>query len=124
VTRVAAAIEGAGGGCELPELLSFALQVGRTLPRVEKPVEMPVPTPELERELEESDKALAADPKNPAQAQRFGRASLELAVEFDGANELRARFRQVLVCTSLATHRSHPLPDDLRTAMQRYLRVA
>jgi 4-hydroxybenzoyl-CoA thioesterase len=55
---------------------------------------------------------------------KLGRASLELAVEFDSANELRARFRQVLVCTSLATHRSHPLPDDLRTAMQRYLRVA
>ena len=55
---------------------------------------------------------------------KLGRASLALSVAFDSANELRARFRQVLVCTSLATHRSHPLPDDLRTAMQRYLRVA
>lgn len=55
---------------------------------------------------------------------KLGRTSLELAVEFDSANELRARFRQVLVCTSLATHKSHPLPDDLRSGMQRYLRAA
>ena len=54
---------------------------------------------------------------------KLGRTSLELAVEFDSANELRARFRQVLVCTSLATHKSHPLPDDLRAGMQRFLRV-
>jgi 4-hydroxybenzoyl-CoA thioesterase len=55
---------------------------------------------------------------------KLGRTSLELAVEFDSAGELRARFRQVLVCTSLATHKSHPLPDDLRAAMQRYLKAA
>jgi 4-hydroxybenzoyl-CoA thioesterase len=54
---------------------------------------------------------------------KLGRTSLELAVEFDSAGELRARFRQVLVCTSLATHKSHPLPDDLRAGMQRYLRI-
>jgi 4-hydroxybenzoyl-CoA thioesterase len=55
---------------------------------------------------------------------KLGRTSLELAVEYDCAGELRARFRQVLVCTSLATHQSHPLPDDLRSAMTRYLRSA
>jgi 4-hydroxybenzoyl-CoA thioesterase len=55
---------------------------------------------------------------------KLGRTSLELAVEFVGDGELRARFRQVLVCTSLATHKSHPLPDGLRAAMQRYLRAA
>jgi 4-hydroxybenzoyl-CoA thioesterase len=54
---------------------------------------------------------------------KLGHTSLELAVEFDSAGELRARFRQVLVCTSLATHKSHPLPDDLRAGMQRYLRI-
>jgi 4-hydroxybenzoyl-CoA thioesterase len=52
---------------------------------------------------------------------RLGRSSFELAVEFDGNGELRARFRQVLVCTSLATHKPLPLPDDLRQGMQRYL---
>jgi 4-hydroxybenzoyl-CoA thioesterase len=36
---------------------------------------------------------------------------------------LRARFRQVLVCTSLVTHKSQPLPDDLREGMQRFVRV-
>ena len=55
---------------------------------------------------------------------KLGRTSLELAVEFDTASELRARFRQVLVCTSLATHKSYPLPDDLRAGMQRFLRSA
>ena len=53
---------------------------------------------------------------------KLGRTSLELAVEFDCAGELRARFRQVLVCTSLATHKSYPLPEDLRMGMQRFLR--
>jgi 4-hydroxybenzoyl-CoA thioesterase len=55
---------------------------------------------------------------------KLGRTSLELAAEFDCAGQLRARFRQVLVCTSLATHKSHPLPDDLRAGMQRFLRTA
>ncbi len=55
---------------------------------------------------------------------KLGRTSLELAVEFDCEGELRARFRQVLVCTSLATHKSYPLPDDLRAGMQRFLRTA
>jgi 4-hydroxybenzoyl-CoA thioesterase len=55
---------------------------------------------------------------------KLGRTSFELAVDFDCGGELRARFRQVLVCTSLATHKSHPLPDDLRSGMQRYLRAA
>lgn len=54
---------------------------------------------------------------------KLGRTSLELAIEYDSAGELRARFRQVLVCTSLATHKSHPLPDDLRAGMQRFLRL-
>jgi 4-hydroxybenzoyl-CoA thioesterase len=54
---------------------------------------------------------------------KLGRTSLELAVEYVGDDGLRARFRQVLVCTSLATHKSYPLPDDLRVAMQRFLRL-
>jgi 4-hydroxybenzoyl-CoA thioesterase len=54
---------------------------------------------------------------------KLGRTSLEAAVEFDCAGELRARFRQVLVCTSLATHKSNPLPADLRAGMQRFLRL-
>jgi 4-hydroxybenzoyl-CoA thioesterase len=53
---------------------------------------------------------------------KLGRTSFELAVAFLCGDELRARFRQVLVCTSLATHKPHPLPDDLRQGMQRYLR--
>jgi 4-hydroxybenzoyl-CoA thioesterase len=55
---------------------------------------------------------------------KLGRTSFEVAAEFDSGSELRARFRQVLVCTSLANHKSHPLPDDLRSGMQRFLRAA
>ncbi len=55
---------------------------------------------------------------------KLGRSSVELAVDFSSGGELRARFRQVLVCTSLATHRAVALPDDVRQAMQRFLRSA
>jgi hypothetical protein len=34
-----------------------------------------------------------------------------------------AKLRQVWVCTSLATHKVCPLPDDLRQAMQRYMQA-
>jgi 4-hydroxybenzoyl-CoA thioesterase len=52
---------------------------------------------------------------------RAGRSSLELQHEFLGGGELRLRARQVLVCTSLQTHRPQPLPDDLRSALMPYL---
>jgi 4-hydroxybenzoyl-CoA thioesterase len=52
---------------------------------------------------------------------KLGRTSFELVVQFLCGDELRARFRQVLVCTSLETHKPVPLPDDLRQGMQRYL---
>jgi 4-hydroxybenzoyl-CoA thioesterase len=55
---------------------------------------------------------------------KLGRSSVELAVEFSSGDELRARFRQVLVCTSLATHKAVALPDDVRQSMRRYLRAA
>ncbi len=49
---------------------------------------------------------------------RVGRSSLDLAVEFRCGAERRARCRQVLVCTSLDTHRAQALPDDIRAALQ------
>lgn len=52
---------------------------------------------------------------------RVGRSALELQHEFLGGDELRLRARQVLVCTSLHTHRPQPLPDDVRAALQPYL---
>ena len=54
---------------------------------------------------------------------KLGRSSLLLAHRFtagsaDGAvAEVRLLARQVLVCTSLATHRPQPLPDDIRAAV-------
>jgi 4-hydroxybenzoyl-CoA thioesterase len=54
----------------------------------------------------------------------LGRSSLHLQHEFHGGDGLRLRVRQVLVCTSLATHRPQPIPDDLRAAMQAYLETA
>jgi 4-hydroxybenzoyl-CoA thioesterase len=56
--------------------------------------------------------------------EKLGRSSLVLRHEYFGADELRMRARQVLVCTSLETHRPVPLPDDMRTAMTPYLEDA
>jgi 4-hydroxybenzoyl-CoA thioesterase len=53
--------------------------------------------------------------------QRAGRTSLDVGIEMHGADGLRLRARQVLVCTSLQTHRPMPLPDDLRLALEPYL---
>jgi 4-hydroxybenzoyl-CoA thioesterase len=52
---------------------------------------------------------------------KLGRSSMTLAVEFLGGDELRLRARQVLVCTSLETHRPIPLPDDVRSALTPFL---
>jgi 4-hydroxybenzoyl-CoA thioesterase len=52
---------------------------------------------------------------------KLGRSSMTVAVEFLGGDELRLRARQVLVCTSLDTHRPVPLPDDVRAALTPYL---
>ena len=51
---------------------------------------------------------------------RLGRSSLQVQHEFLGGHALRLRARQVLVCTSLLTHKPQPLPDDLRAALARY----
>ena len=55
------------------------------------------------------------------QVERAGRSSLVLAISFSGGDELRLRARQVLVCTSLDTHRAQPLPEDVRAALQSYV---
>jgi 4-hydroxybenzoyl-CoA thioesterase len=49
---------------------------------------------------------------------RLGHSSMTLAVEFlGGGDQTRLRARQVLVCTSLDTHRPLPLPADVRKAL-------
>lgn len=56
------------------------------------------------------------------QVTRVGRSSVDLKIEFFGAgDELRLRARQVLVCTSLKTHRAQALPDDVRAGMAPYI---
>jgi 4-hydroxybenzoyl-CoA thioesterase len=52
---------------------------------------------------------------------RLGRSSLHLRHEFLGGGALRLRAGQVLVCTSLVTHKPQPLPDDVRAALAPYL---
>jgi 4-hydroxybenzoyl-CoA thioesterase len=49
--------------------------------------------------------------------ERLGRASLTLVHTIAGAGEARMRMRQVLVATSLESHRAIALPDDVRAAI-------
>lgn len=59
------------------------------------------------------------------QIEKLGRSSLTLQLAChageDDSGELRFKARQVLVCTSLQTHRPQALPDDVRSALQPYL---
>jgi 4-hydroxybenzoyl-CoA thioesterase len=52
---------------------------------------------------------------------QLGRSSLTLQHAFLGGDALRMRARQVLVCTSLITHKPQPLPDDVRAALMPYV---
>ncbi len=54
------------------------------------------------------------------QVERLGARSLTLALACDGDDGRRAEVRQVVVCTSLQTHRSQPFPPDLRAAIERF----
>jgi 4-hydroxybenzoyl-CoA thioesterase len=49
---------------------------------------------------------------------KLGRTSLGLTIHFDGADGCRVAFEQVLVCTSLDTHKAQPFPQDLRDALE------
>jgi 4-hydroxybenzoyl-CoA thioesterase len=54
--------------------------------------------------------------------ERLGTRSLTLALRCTGAaGDTRMAMRQVLVSTSLDTHRAIPIPDDLRRAIERAL---
>ena len=52
--------------------------------------------------------------------ERLGRSSMTLVFQVHGGSELRLKGRQVLVCTSLLTHRPQAFPDDLRAALLPY----
>ena len=62
------------------------------------------------------------------QIEKLGRSSLTLQVGChageDDSGEQRFRARQVLVCTSLLTHRPQALPDDVLAALQPYVAAA
>lgn len=57
--------------------------------------------------------------------ERLGGSSLKLNIAFIGSDEEhsgpRVEFTQVLVCTSLQTHKPQAFPDDLRAALERSL---
>ncbi|WP_457443621.1 acyl-CoA thioesterase [Roseateles sp. P5_E4] len=53
--------------------------------------------------------------------ERLGGGSMTLRIAFDGADGTRVEFTQVLVCTSLATHKPQAFPADLRAALERSL---
>ena len=50
--------------------------------------------------------------------ERVGRSSLQLRTDFAAGDELRLRCRQVVVCTSLDTHRPQVWPEDVRAALR------
>lgn len=54
--------------------------------------------------------------------ERIGKSSFELRYECAGSpgQDVRARIRAVLVTTSLDEHGPIPIPQDIRTAMERY----
>ena len=54
------------------------------------------------------------------EVERLGEKSLTLRLQIRGADGVRVDARQVIVCTSLETHRSMPFPDDLRAAITRF----
>jgi len=61
------------------------------------------------------------------QLQQLGRSSMSLQIDLVGpatAPTLRLRARQVLVCTSLLSHRPQALPDDVRAALMPFLAAA
>lgn len=55
------------------------------------------------------------------QVLRVGHSSMDLFAEFVGADQLRLRARQVIVCTSLDDHRPRPWPDDVRAALPPFM---
>ena len=62
------------------------------------------------------------------QVEKLGRSSLTLQHECHGGEgsdpALRLRARQVIVCTSLLTHKPQALPDDVRAAIEAQAVVA
>jgi 4-hydroxybenzoyl-CoA thioesterase len=54
---------------------------------------------------------------------KLGRSSFTVATQVHGADELRMRVRQVLVCTSLHTHQPQALPDDVRLGLLKFLKA-
>jgi 4-hydroxybenzoyl-CoA thioesterase len=53
--------------------------------------------------------------------ERLGGGSIKLHITFEGDDGPRVEFTQVLVCTSLASHKPQAFPDDLRVALERSL---
>ena len=51
---------------------------------------------------------------------RLGNRSIALAMECRDAERVRVAVRQTIVTTSLDTHRSIPIPADLRAAIEAF----
>jgi 4-hydroxybenzoyl-CoA thioesterase len=57
------------------------------------------------------------------QVKKLGTRSITLALQCRCGDELRVQAEQVLVSTSLDTHRAIELPADLRAGMERFMRT-
>jgi 4-hydroxybenzoyl-CoA thioesterase len=58
------------------------------------------------------------------EVEHLGTRSLILALSCRDTEQVRVSARQVLVCTDLDTHTSRAVPDDLRSAIERFRGVS
>ena len=100
-----------------------ALQIGYRRTVIERRIGLP--TVRLEADFK-AVSAMGDRVRLGLQVERLGRCSLGLQLQCTGilpdasAGNLRMRMHQVIVCTSLASHRAVEMPADIRCAIQRH----
>jgi hypothetical protein len=115
-SRCAAAIEAEGGGVQLGELLLFSRAV-KPVPRAVPPDETKSEA-ELQTEIEESDRALAANKADAGVQARFGRASMALGLYYQRAGGANPRlfFEDAQTWLGRAAQEH---PEDVKLAFDR-----
>ncbi len=80
-----------------------------------------LPTVRIEADFQ-SVSRMGDDVSLKLEVERLGGKSLTLSLRCEGdADEVRMTMRQVLVTTSLDTHRAVDIPPDIRAAIERFM---